>query len=113
MKSIRTFTLSLLVGGVLAGCATPPAQVLDGMEPTAINSALQRGRFELNCPGAEATLLSRELMQPAIEGPRYMGIQRGSFTVGVSGCDQRKTYQIICPEGGSGCFDGGALGNIR
>ena len=113
MKSIRLFTLSLLASGILAGCATPPGQVLDGMEPTAINSALQRGRFELNCPGAEATLLSRELMQPAIEGPRYMGIQRGSFTVGVSGCNQRKTYQIICPEGGSGCFDGGSLENIR
>ena len=113
MKSIRLLTLSLLAGGILAGCATPPGQVLDGMEPTAINSALQRGRFELNCPGAEATLLSRELMQPAIEGPRYMGIQRGSFTVGVSGCNQRKTYQIICPEGGGGCFDGGSLENIR
>ena len=113
MKSIHFFMLPLLVGGALTGCATPPAQILDGMEPTAINTALQRGRFELNCPEADAMLLSRELMQPAIEGPRFVGIQRGSFTVGVSGCNQRKTYQIFCPEGGAGCFDGGSLENIR
>ena len=113
MKTSAFSAPSLLAARTLAGCATPPAQILDGMEPTAINSALQRGRFDLNCPGAEATLLSRELMQPAIEGPRFSGIQRGSFTIGVSGCGQRRTYQMFCPEGGSGCFAADSLGNIR
>ena len=46
------FPMATLVATLaLFGCATPPAQVLDGMEPTAINAALERGRFELNCPG--------------------------------------------------------------
>ena len=52
-------------------------------------------------------------MQPAIETIRFQGIQRGSFTIGISGCGQRRTYQIICPEGGDGCFSADTLGNIR
>jgi len=108
------FPMATLVATLaLSGCTTPPAQVLDGMEATAINTALERGRFELNCPGVQASLLSRELAQPAIETVRFSGPQRGIFTIGISGCGQRKTYQIICPEGGSGCFSADTLGNIR
>jgi hypothetical protein len=62
---------------------------------------------------AGGALLSRELAQPAIETVRFSGPQRGVFTVGISGCGQRKTYQMICPEGGSGCFSADTLGNIR
>ncbi len=113
MKISVLSAATLLAALAVAGCATPPAQILDGMEPTAVNTALQRGRFELNCPDAQATLLSRELMQPAIETVRFQGIQRGSFTIGISGCGQRRSYQIICPEGGSGCFSADTLGNIR
>lgn len=98
---------------LVAGCATPPAQVLDVMEPMAINAALERGRFELNCPAAEAALLSRELAPPAIETVRFYAPPRGMFTVGISGCGQRRTYQLICPEGGSGCFSADTPGNIR
>lgn len=113
MKNSVLSTATLLAALAVAGCATPPAQILDSMEPTAVNTALQRGRFELNCPDVEAALLSRELMQPAIETVRFQGIQRGSFTIGISGCGQRRTYQIICPEGGTGCFSADTLGNIR
>jgi hypothetical protein len=35
------------------------------------------------------------------------------FTIGISGCGQRKTCQMICPAGGSGCFSADTLGNIR
>ena len=113
MKISVLSATTLLATLAVAGCATPPAQILDSMEPTAVNTALQRGRFELNCPDAQATLLSRELMQPAIETVRFQGIQRGAFTIGVSGCGQRRTYQIICPEGGDGCFSADTLGSIR
>ncbi|MGB4854755.1 MAG: hypothetical protein WBP37_04315, partial [Candidatus Dechloromonas phosphoritropha] len=77
---MKTSVLSAatLLAAHAVGCATPPAQILDSMEPTAVNTALQRGRFELNCPDAQAALLSRELMQPAIETVRFQGIQRGS-----------------------------------
>jgi hypothetical protein len=105
--------LSLVSALSLTGCATPPAQILDSMEPMAINDALQRGRFELACQDVQASLLSRELTQPAIQGPWVAGIQRGSFTIGISGCGQRKTYQILCPEGGDGCFSADTLSNIR
>ena len=113
MKISVLSATTLLATLAVAGCATPPAQILDSMEPTAINTAVQRGRFELNCPDVQAALLSRELMQPAIETVRFQGIQRGAFTIGVSGCGQRRTYQIICPEGGAGCFSADTLGNIR
>jgi hypothetical protein len=113
MKAFLVPTLSLVCALNLAGCTTPPAQILDSMEPIAINDALQRGRFELACPDAQATLLSRELTQPAIQGPLLVGVQRGSFTIGISGCGQRKTYQMLCPEGGGGCFSADTLGNIR
>jgi hypothetical protein len=59
------------------------------------------------------TPLSRELAQPAIETVRFSGPQRGVFTVGISGYGQRKTYQMICPEDGSGCCSADTLGNIR
>ena len=113
MKSPILPTSVVVAALALSGCATPPAQVLDGMEPMAINAALERGRFELNCPTVEAALLSRELAQPAIETVRFSGPQRGVFTVGISGCGQRRTYQMICPEGGAGCFSADTLGNIR
>ena len=101
----------LLMAAILAGCASP-AQVLDGMEPQALEMAAQRGRFDLQCPTAEPTLLSRELTQP-VEGIRFGGVPRGVFTVGVSGCGQRTTYQIFCPEGGYGCFSADTLEGVR
>jgi hypothetical protein len=113
MKNSALSAATLLAALAAAGCATPPGQILDSMEPTAINTAAQRGRFELNCPDVQAALLSRELMQPAIETIRFQGVQRGSFTIGISGCGQRRTYQIVCPEGGDGCFSADTLGNIR
>ena len=54
-------------------------------------------------------MLSQELMQPLFFG----GPERGLYTIGVSGCNQRKTYQIICPQGEGGCFPADTLGNIR
>lgn len=103
--------LSLVAIAALAGCASP-AQVLDGMEPQALEMAAQRGRFDLQCPSAQPTLLSRELTQP-VEGIRFGGVPRGVFTVGVSGCGQRTTYQIFCPEGGYGCFSADTLEGVR
>jgi hypothetical protein len=34
-------------------------------------------------------------------------IQRAEYTVGVSGCGVRKTFVVICPEEGDGCFAAG------
>ena len=45
MKTSVLSAATLLAALAVAGCATPPAQILDSMEPTAINTAAQRGRF--------------------------------------------------------------------
>ena len=40
-------------------------------------------------------------------GPRAYGIDRAEYTIGVSGCGDRKTFVVICPDGGDGCFAAG------
>jgi len=101
-----------LAGGALmavlaaAGCATQ-AQFLDSKQAMAMQTAVSRGRFELNCPEATGTILSREVVQPVLQGPWVGGIQRGEFTVGVAGCQRRTTFVVVCPEGGEGCFAAG------
>jgi len=49
----------LAAGGLAAACATQKQQ-LASREPSAVQTALQRGRFDLNCPAATATVLSRD-----------------------------------------------------
>ena len=66
----------------------------------AVETAVSRGRFELNCSTVTPTVLSREVVEPAIEGPRVYGIDRAEYTIGVSGCGDRKTFVVICPDGG-------------
>jgi hypothetical protein len=104
--TISSFPLVALM--TLAGCASQQ-QILQGMQGEAVEAALARGRFDLQCPTAQASVLSQELIQPLLFGAP----ERGLYTVGVSGCGQRRTYQIICPEGGSGCFSADTLGNIQ
>jgi hypothetical protein len=100
-------TLSLMVATLaLAGCASQ-TQLLDASQPTAIQAAVARGRFDLNCPTAQGVLLSREVVQPALQGPYVAGIQRYEYTVGVDGCGKRSTYVVICPQGGNGCYAAG------
>ncbi len=66
----------------LAGCQTTDQQ-LDTEQQQAINTALQRVQFDMNCPTATG------------------------YTVGVEGCGQRQTIVVLCPQDGSGCFAGG------
>jgi len=96
-----------------SGCVSQ-AQFLNNMQPAAIQNAEARGRFELNCPNATATVLSREVVQPVLEGPFVGGgLQRAEYTVGVAGCGARKTFVVICPEEGDGCFAAGPGRFIR
>ena len=89
-----------------AGCATEQ-QMLDQQQSVAVDAALQRGRFEMNCPNATAEVLSRDFIQPAIQGGPWMGVQginRLEYTVGIAGCGQRTTLVVMCQEGSSTCF---------
>ena len=79
------------------------ADFLASKQPTAIQTAVSRGQFEMNCPDATGQVLSQEVTQPEIQGPYLGGEERGLFTVGVAGCGQRRVYQVFCPVGGDSC----------
>ena len=64
-KSLRIGVGVLLV---VTGCATQ-AQFLDGKQAMAMRTAVSRGQFEMNCPAATGTIISREVVQPALQGP--------------------------------------------
>jgi len=83
----------------LAGCQTQ-SQVLDNEQGMATQVALNRGRFELGCPTAQATLLSRNMLQPVL----WNGIERAEYTVGVAGCGKRLTYVAVCQIGSPSCL---------
>lgn len=102
----RSLTVVVLVAVLVAtGCATQ-AQFLDSKQAPAIQTALTRGQFELNCPTATGEVLSREVVQPLAMGPWVGGVQR-ECTIGVTGCNQRGVFTVICPDYGSGCFAAG------
>jgi hypothetical protein len=94
------------LAAVAAGCMTQ-SKFLASSQTTAMQTAVNRGQFEMNCPQASGTIISQEMVQPALQGPWVGGLQRAEYTVGVSGCGDRKTYIVICPEGGDGCYAAG------
>ena len=111
---VRRFSLLTLAATLAVSGCVSQAQFLNNMQPMAIQNAENRGRFELNCPNATATVLSREVVQPVLEGPFVgAGIQRAEYTVGVAGCGARKTFVVICREEGDGCFAAGPGRFIR
>jgi hypothetical protein len=101
-KPYTIFT-ALIAVLTVSGCVSQ-GQFLDNKQEMAIQTALNRARFEMQCPEATATVLSREVVQPAYQGPRVGGVQRAEYTIGVSGCGQRATSVVVCPDGGEGCF---------
>ena len=96
--------LTLLAGVLLAGCATQ-ADFLTSKQGIATDSALARGKFDLNCPAAQASVLSSQYIQ-APGGAVMVGVTRAEYTVGVQGCGQRATYIVVCSEGTEGCIAG-------
>ncbi len=108
MHTRSTFAALCVAGAlaVLGGCASQQ-QMLASKQSMAMQTATSRGQFELNCPQATGVLLSQEVTQPALQAPIAMGIERDEYTIGVEGCGQRKTYVVICPQGGESCFAAG------
>jgi len=98
--------LAIVTALAAAGCVSQ-SQFLENKQGMAMQTAVSRGQFELNCPAATGTVLSKEVVQPALQGPVVGGLQRAEFTVGVSGCGKRTTFVVICPEEGDGCFAAG------
>jgi hypothetical protein len=102
----------LALVGVFAtvGCQTQQ-QMLQGSQGLAVQTAVNRARFDMGCSSATGQVLSTNVSQPAIQGTfvNAYGVQRLEYTVGVSGCGQRRTYIVVCPQGGAGCFAAQAL----
>jgi outer membrane murein-binding lipoprotein Lpp len=100
-----------LLSTSLCGCASQQ-QLVERMQPTAVQVAQKRGAFELDCPAATADVLSKEMMQGAAN-PRLMRPERAEYTVGVSGCAKRAMYLVVCTVGGTGCVAGGTQNVIH
>jgi hypothetical protein len=108
----KTFVRVVLIAAVaVAGCMTQ-TQMLDNKQNIALQTALQRAKFDMNCPTATAEILSREVTQPAIQSPMIAGEQRAEYTIGVEGCGKRTTMLVLCPAGGESCFAGDPGGRI-
>src|SRR5262249_16106780 len=103
-KLCRRFVLLAVLA--VAGCVSQ-GQFLDSKQAMAMQTAVSRGQFEMKCAAGTPVLISREVIQPALQGPWVNGIQRAEYTIGVSGCGQRTTFVVVCPDGGEGCFGAG------
>ncbi|HXW73713.1 MAG TPA: hypothetical protein VEK10_02760 [Steroidobacteraceae bacterium] len=106
--AFATFALS----AVVCGCESQQ-QMVNEMQADALHVATQRGKFELNCPAATATVLSNEMIQSTVVNPRWAPPQRAEYTIGVAGCNKRATYLVVCAEGGTGCVAGGARNEVQ
>jgi hypothetical protein len=93
------------ISAMFWGCESQQ-QMVDQMQPNAVQVAQKRGQFELNCPAATAEVLSKEMIQTPAPTLRYSPPERAEYTVGVSGCGKRATYLVVCAQGGTGCVAG-------
>jgi hypothetical protein len=84
-----------------AGCQT--TDPLQQYEQNAIDTALARAKFDMNCPEATGSVLSSKQIEPV--SIRF-GVARAEYTVGVEGCGKRTTMIVMCAEDGSGCVAG-------
>ena len=82
-SSILLLSLAVLTIG---GCASPQ-ETFSKDQDKAIDAAVRRGRFEMNCPQATGTVLSSNMLQPVLWG----GMERAEYTIGVEGCSKRST----------------------
>jgi hypothetical protein len=95
---IRVGVAALVLPLIICACATE-AQFLAQNAPAALNTALARGRFELNCPQANGTVLSQKVTY--ING---LGVGMGGgggyewteYTIGVRGCGKSAVYETMC-----------------
>jgi hypothetical protein len=75
MLHARPLAWALASPLLLAGCQSQ-SQLLDANQAMAEQTALSRGQFEMNCPAATPTILSREVVQPALQGTQGCSVLR-------------------------------------
>ena len=94
---IRTGLVALVLPLIISACATE-AQFLAQNAPSALNTALARGRFELNCPQANGTILSQKVtyINGIGMGMGGGGYEWTEYTIGVRGCGREAVYETMC-----------------
>src|SRR4030095_904513 len=91
----------LFVALTADGCMTE-GQFLARRQPTEMQRGARRGDAEMKCPSATGEVLSQEFTQ-AVQTPIPQAGYSGLFTIGVSGCGQRRVYQVFCAMEGDSC----------
>ena len=92
-RSIRVGLAALAM--IISACATE-AQFLAQNAPSALNTALARGRFELNCPQASGTVLSQKVTYINGMGMGGGGYEWTEYTIGVRGCGKSSVFETMC-----------------
>ena len=94
-----------LVLVALVGCASEQ-QVLDKRQAEAVETAVNRVRFEMACPESKGQVLSRTFIEPPFNAAArgVGGVNLVEYTVGVDGCGKRVTEVVACSADGTGCF---------
>jgi hypothetical protein len=93
----RVGLAALVLPMMISACVTE-SQFLAQNAPSALDTALARGRFELNCPQATGTVLSQKVTY--ING-MGMGMGGGGYewteyTIGVRGCGKSAVFETMC-----------------
>jgi hypothetical protein len=112
-KATKWMRLALSAAAAAAASCAAQSQMLAQKQDAAMQTALQRGRFDLNCPEATASVLSSDYIQPRVQGPWVNGLNRVEYTVGVAGCNERTTYVVLCQEGTDTCFAASGEGRFQ
>lgn len=103
----KFFTRFALIAVLFSVGCVSQAEFLNNNQYNATQTAVARAQFEMNCQQVTPVIISREVVQPALQGPWVNGINRAEYTIGVTGCGRRTMFVVICPQYGDGCFAAG------
>src|SRR5215469_5620322 len=114
----KRYMFLALVGVFAAGCQTQQ-EMVQGQQGMAVQTALNRARFDMNCQSATGQVLSTNVSQPAIQGTfrSAYGVQRIEYTVPAEhtlSCVRRAAAASLLRGGGNLRPRGrarGAIGN--
>ncbi len=108
LATLKSFKfLALIASLAVVGCASIQGQSLASRQDMAIQTAVSRAQFEMDCQEVTPVLISEEMVQPVLQKTYVNGSQRAEYTIGVSGCDKRTTFIVLCLEGKKGCLAAG------
>jgi hypothetical protein len=98
---IRSFAaLALLLA---TGCATS-RNILADNQPTAMQIAADRAKFDLPCATPVVKLLSSEMTVPPLGQGQWSKSGRvAKYVIQADGCGKSKTFDVLCQEGDAGC----------